>query len=501
MIWDKAKKIITENKRFIITTHVNSDGDGLGAELALYYYLKNLGKEVTIINPTPVPNNLHFLFPEDECEVFDEEKHTELFEKAEYLIVLDVCVWKRIGNLAQITQRLNLPILCIDHHPYTESLSREMVIIDSASSTGELLYDFLKSSNATISYPIALGIYISLVNDTGNFRFSNATDKVHMIAAEMLQFGIYPDEIYSKLYEFHTANKIKFIGSVLSNLDYRLDGEITIITVTRELMDKFALEDWETEGLIDYPRAIQCCRVAILACERKNGELKFSLRAKDKRANLTVVSNIFGGGGHKYASGISLTEGKMEDILPKVVDEVEKQLIDIDNNKMVQTDDSVNNYFETITELCKEVIKTEYQAAHFYLLLMGKAKINDNGAKEIIAALYKTENEHLGLFEGIFNQLLNWDKTRFDIQEYIKKQLPDFTSLSKYPELEEMFKKGDTKGIIDVAKGFEEKTITRYRKLISEYDDFSKNHNYLNGLISMIIEEEEKHIKELSLIH
>ena len=75
MIWDNVKNIIEKNENFLITTHINSDGDGLGAELSLYYFLKNKGKKVKIINPTPVPDNLLFLFPNNEYELFDEEKH------------------------------------------------------------------------------------------------------------------------------------------------------------------------------------------------------------------------------------------------------------------------------------------------------------------------------------------------------------------------------------------------------------------------------------------
>ena len=36
--------------RFVLTTHVNPDGDALGSELALASWLTTRGKDVTIIN-------------------------------------------------------------------------------------------------------------------------------------------------------------------------------------------------------------------------------------------------------------------------------------------------------------------------------------------------------------------------------------------------------------------------------------------------------------------
>jgi len=500
MIWDNIKKIIEENNSFIITTHVNSDGDGLGAQLALHHLLRIQGKQSRIINPTPVADNYSFLFEKDEWELCDREKHLSAFQEVDYLFVLDVGVWERIGDVGTLAKEANLPIACIDHHPYVESFGKDTVIIDSASSTGELIFDLIKSSGVVLSHPMALGIYTSLVNDTGNFRFSNSTDKVHFIAGELLQYGIKPDEIYSLMTEFHSINKMKFIGEVLSGLDFRRDGELVVAKVTREIMDRHKIEDWELDGLVDYPRAIKKSRVVILAYEKSDGSCKLSMRAKDKRVNMNIIARKHGGGGHRYASGIS-TQEPLATFLPPILDEVESQLVETLNGEIKdEKSESPEDYFNTLTTLCKEIIFLEYEASHFYLLLMGKLKFDQEEMKTIIATLYKTEEEHLEAARDIFNQLLNWGTIRFDIDTYISELKPDMTCLTQFPKLEEMIKNNDLQGIHEVSRSIEGKAIDRYRGMIKEYENYSKNHNYLTSFLAAIIREEEKHIEELDAL-
>ncbi len=498
MIWEQVKKILEENFRFVITTHVNSDGDGLGAELALYHYLLSQGKEVRIINPTPLAENYAFLFEGDECEDFDHNTHAEVIKACDYVIVLDVASWKRIGGLAPVIQEYNVPLLCIDHHPYSESMSKEMVIIDSASSTGELVYDLISSCGGILTYPMALGIYTSFVNDTGNFRYSNTSARVHEITAHLLQFGIRPDFIYSSMYEFHTVGKLKFLGHVLSNLEYRRDGEIVTIIVTREMMKKYNLEEWQTEGLIDYPRIIKNGRIIIFACERKK-ELKISLRAKDQKVNVNAIASQFGGGGHRYASGIS-TQKELQSVLPSILDLCEKQLTEIDkgNFEPQRNEEGEEDYFETLKELCQSVLQVECQAAHFYLLLMGKVSGEHEALKEALAGLYKIETEHVEAVKSLFHQLLNWQEVRFDIETYLAGITPDFSSINAYPGLSEMIHNDNIDGILSIASSIEQKAINNYRKLIDENKGVSKKHNYLNGLLELLIQEEEGHLHELN---
>ncbi len=498
MIWNQVKKIFEKNSNFILTTHVNSDGDGLGAELALYHYLLSIGKQVRIINPTPVSENYGFLFEENECETFDNTTHVEAIKTCDYVIVLDVAGWKRIGGLAPIIQKYNVPLLCIDHHPYSESMSKEMVIIDSASSTGELMYDLITSCGGVLTYPIALGVYTSFVNDTGNFRYSNTSAKVHEITSHLLEFGIRPDIIYSAMYEFHTASKLKFLGEVLSNLDFRKGGEILTIIVTKKMMKRHGLEEWQTEGLIDYPRIVKNGRIIAFACERKN-ELKVSLRARDSRVNVNIIASQFGGGGHRYASGISSQE-PVESFLPKVLDLCEKQLEEIDSGffEEANSNETEEDYFDTLKELCKSVLSVECQAAHFYLLLLGKVSSDHETLKEALSNLYRIETGHVAAVKSLFHQLLNWGETRFDIEEYIRSITPDMTSIANYPRLKEMIHNDNIEGILEIASSIEQEAIDHYRKMITENKDISKKHNYLNGLLELLVKEEEDHLKDLA---
>ena len=84
---DKIENIINEIKsknNFVITTHVNPDGDAIGSELALARYLTSLGKNVTIINHSPTPDYLMFMLnSNDEVLEINESSHYDIIKNAD----------------------------------------------------------------------------------------------------------------------------------------------------------------------------------------------------------------------------------------------------------------------------------------------------------------------------------------------------------------------------------------------------------------------------------
>ena len=56
--WDALTSQIEQSQSILLSTHINADGDGIGSEIAFYYYLKELGKNCRIINVTKTPGNL-----------------------------------------------------------------------------------------------------------------------------------------------------------------------------------------------------------------------------------------------------------------------------------------------------------------------------------------------------------------------------------------------------------------------------------------------------------
>lgn len=322
MALEKIKECIGKGQRFVLTTHVNPDGDGLGAEAALAAYLHDLGKEAYIFNCSPVPSNFDFLEPEGGMTLYDPAQHRETLVTADYVFILDISDWNRLRQVGQDLKELRIAKICIDHHPHSNGFGDFRLIDETASSTGELVYKLIKYCEGKITRRIAEGLYTSILTDTGSFKFSNTSGTAFRIAAELVDCGVDPQGIYQKVYERQSLNKIKLLAHVLNNLKFEYDGKIAWFCITKPTLERLNASLLDTDGFADYPRVVSGVEVTLMFSETETGRTKISLRSKGNYV-INGVAKKFGGGGHAFAAGI-LLEGNMHEHIDNVLSEVRK---------------------------------------------------------------------------------------------------------------------------------------------------------------------------------
>ena len=132
-MWIDIKKIIQANERFLITTHVNPDGDGIGAACALTELLLQMGKKVKFVCDSPIPVKFSFLDYHSTHQVYDPRAD---YSDVQVLIVLDTHKRERIGRLATLIDKPNVETLCIDHHEVEKAFTKHLVIDPKACSVG-----------------------------------------------------------------------------------------------------------------------------------------------------------------------------------------------------------------------------------------------------------------------------------------------------------------------------------------------------------------------------
>ncbi|HIF08099.1 MAG TPA: hypothetical protein EYQ64_14530 [Gemmatimonadetes bacterium] len=169
----------------VLTTHLNSDGDGVGSQIALAAWLRALGTEAFIVNPTPVPPGFQFLIPEESWVVdATTAEAQELCDGADVAVVLDTGEVPRIGRVRSLID--DLPTVVIDHHPTGDRPIEGVSFRDSsACATGELVFDLMHRADGPWPSIADLGMYVAILTDTGSFRFSNTTPSSLFIAAEL----------------------------------------------------------------------------------------------------------------------------------------------------------------------------------------------------------------------------------------------------------------------------------------------------------------------------
>ncbi len=309
--WDRIADAFDGHHRILITTHVNPDGDGLGAELGLWAWLRSLGKDARILNPDPLPPRYRFLAGEGDYEAYDPAAHEEAIAAAEVVVVLDISRWERLGALGARLRECGAVKICIDHHPFEGNGMADLYAVDlDAAATGQLCYEMIRDRGGSVDRRMATGFYISILTDTGSFRFANSDARVHQVAGELLEHGLDPNDLYERVYGNSSLPRIRLLGWVLSHLRLEEDGRILLMVVPREVWTGLGALPSDTEGFVDVARTVAGTEAVALLFEREDGAVKTSLRSRGAM-NVNRVAARFGGGGHVLASGATL-EGPLD---------------------------------------------------------------------------------------------------------------------------------------------------------------------------------------------
>jgi len=318
----KIQTIIQNGKKFILTTHVNADGDGIGSEIALLHYLRELGKDVHVFNHNPTPENLEFLDRRGELQLFDATQHGEIVRAADAVFILDISDWERLRELGKLLKQSSVTKICIDHHPLEGKLGDLDWIFTGASSTGEMMYELLTKLGARLQGKMLEALYTAILTDTGGFRFSNTNPRAHQIAADLIARGVKPHHIYQEVYEKQSANKLRLLGKILNSLNFSSDGRLVWFAVTQDLMKATGTQPRDTEGFADFPRSIDGVELCLMFLETEKRQVKISFRSKGKIV-INGLANRYGGGGHPYASG-ALVDGNFQQVMQQVVEEAKE---------------------------------------------------------------------------------------------------------------------------------------------------------------------------------
>ena len=299
--------------RFLISTHVNADGDALSAVLVCGAILRTLGKTYRIVVPDPVPDERYRFLPGFE-EIHPFEQTLDPVP-ANVLLALDVPNMDRIGDVARLLPA-DTSIIVIDHHESNESFGDLNFVRPEASSTCQLLYEVISEPKLPFDERIATCIYTGVAFDTGGFRFANTSSEALRIAAEMVDRGAQPDVIADAVFHRRSYETTKRLGQVLTSLELHLDGKVSSIYLPG---DRFK----DTEGFINYAIFIDGVEVAFFLREEEESRFRVSLRSKNQ-INVNRIAQRFGGGGHRKAAGCRM-QGPAAEVKALLLEEIAKR--------------------------------------------------------------------------------------------------------------------------------------------------------------------------------
>lgn len=316
---DQAIEMLRGNQRFLLTGHMRPDGDCIGAQAALCRVLESLGKEVWILNPDPPEAQFDYLSRACRFGAFKPGGGAESIPVHDVCVMLDGSELSRTGALEEPLRNAASKKMIIDHHIHHGDAWWDAAYVDvSASATGLLVGRVAKELGVELDRVAALGVYTSIVTDTGWFKYSNTDAETLGMASELVEAGVKPHEVYQSIYQRNGKDQPVGIGRVLSTLEYHADGRLAVVSSPPPTEGQAALADGDE--VLDILRSVESVEVVLFLRGMAQGGSKLSARSKADY-NVNALARRFGGGGHAKASGATL-EDSLDAAKAKLVEAV-----------------------------------------------------------------------------------------------------------------------------------------------------------------------------------
>jgi phosphoesterase RecJ-like protein len=310
--------VLREHDRFVVTSHENPDGDAVGSLLALHLALGALGKDSRMVlgGTAPIPDEYGFLGVE--AHGLLREAPADMAGRV--LVAVDCAQESRIVE-SSLREHALLTVN-IDHHHDNTRFGDVDLVVEAASSTGEVLAELFAELGLALTPPVAEALYTAIVTDTGRFQYSNTTPRSLRLAAELVEAGADVTKVFVEVYESTPFPKLKLLARALERATPLVDGRVVVSDLVRADFEAAGAQEPYSEGIIDHLRSVEGAELVALVRELPNGAAsarKGSLRSRPDGVDVSAIARSFGGGGHKRAAGFS-TDLPMDEITRVIVD-------------------------------------------------------------------------------------------------------------------------------------------------------------------------------------
>ncbi|MCU0362203.1 MAG: bifunctional oligoribonuclease/PAP phosphatase NrnA [Bacteroidales bacterium] len=291
----------------LLICHINPDGDAIGSQLALYHYLKSMGRSVDMISPNNLQEFLRWMDGAGEIRIFTKERTLcrDIISRAGVIVLLDFNNTGRMGEAEEYVKKSAAAKVIIDHHLDPSDFGDLLISDPGVCSTAELVHRIVTAVNGSrfINKAYAEALYVGIVTDTGNFEHGAYGPDTFRTVADILESGIDRDRILDLVYNNFSADRLRLQGYVLATKMIVLpEYRTAYMTLTRDELKRFNHVKGDTEGFVNMPLSVKGVVFSALFIE-KEGFVKLSFRSKGKIPTNEFATRYFNGGGHLNASG------------------------------------------------------------------------------------------------------------------------------------------------------------------------------------------------------
>lgn len=309
-----AADAIAGASKVLVTCHLGPDGDSVGSMVALASLLRRRDIAATLYNPDLVPRRLKWL-------PLAKKLIHRLPKNAAYdvTVVMD-CGDRKLLGPSFPRSEVTGQVIVLDHHASAEPFGDLYVCDPQAASVGVMVARIADHLGWTIDEDTAQGLYVSLVTDTGSFRYSNTNAEAFQLATRLVaDCGVNPWTVTERMSERVPLSKYKLLALALNQLELVLEGKVAVITLTHDMVKSVGASWEDSEGIVNYARSIQNVECGVLLTPAKRGGVRVSMRSRGHAIDAGKVCARLGGGGHAGAAGCTL-EGELPPARTRVLE-------------------------------------------------------------------------------------------------------------------------------------------------------------------------------------
>lgn len=290
--------VIEQSRKILVVTHVGPDGDAIGSLTAVGSFLQQRGKIVTMMCDDNVPPRFHYLTTAKQVQ-----RPKERGEQYDLVIAVDCGDEQRMGLSFATLPEPKPPVVNIDHHITNTEFGDINLIVGTAVSTTEILYDLFKKMDVPLSEEIAMSLLTGLVTDTLGFRTVGVSSKTLSIAAALMDAGANLPLVTDLGLSMKKLSTVKLWRFGLANM--KVENGLIWTTITRKERQAANFTGSSSNGLTNMLADIDEAAMGVVLMEMENGDIRVGFRCSPPYSVAEVALNL-GGGGHALAAGCTL---------------------------------------------------------------------------------------------------------------------------------------------------------------------------------------------------
>ncbi len=315
---NRIDSVVQGIKTVAISGHIRPDGDSIGSCLGMYHYLNDnfpwLEKVDVYLEAIPECYSM--------INGIEQVKHSCEEDIAyDLFLALDCSEYGRLGDAAKYFDSAAKTI-CYDHHISNSGYANENYIDADISSASELVYHTMEPDK--VSKNAAQAIYMGIVHDSGIFMYSSTSPLTMETAAALMRKGIDHTKIIDITYMQKSDKQNRLMSKAILDSHLVFDQRCIVGCIKKETLQFYQASHADLGGIVGQLRNTTGVEAAVFFEETEENSYKVSMRSKNY-VDVRRIAEVFGGGGHIRAAGCSMT-GSYNDVLDRVLKEIEKQI-------------------------------------------------------------------------------------------------------------------------------------------------------------------------------